>query len=215
MKFTKELHDGDGITSYDDTMADETAFRFGLQIPRVRRLPAIRTCAVVSWRRITGPISKRRFLFNLATARPITLSVPPNERYNEGGAFTLVDGITAQEKRVSTEWLGWKEGVTITVDLGSVQDIRYVGIGALNETHSWIHLPKRVDFSVSADGSTFTPFGSAESESRCWAQRVRSGPSRARRVTSGSLVKHRGHIPEGFPGAGNPAWMFLDEIEVY
>jgi hypothetical protein len=27
-------------------------------------------------------------------------------------------------------------------------------------------------------------------------------------------VKHRGQIPEGFPGAGNPAWMFLDEIEV-
>lgn len=27
-------------------------------------------------------------------------------------------------------------------------------------------------------------------------------------------VKHPGKIPEGFPGAGNPAWMFLDEIEV-
>ncbi|HRD54710.1 MAG TPA: hypothetical protein PKY96_18900, partial [Flavobacteriales bacterium] len=70
-----------------------------------------------------GPASKQVFRFNRATARPITLSVPPNERYNEGGAFTLVDGISAQEKRVSTEWLGWKEGVTITVDVGSVQDI--------------------------------------------------------------------------------------------
>ena len=28
-------------------------------------------------------------------------------------------------------------------------------------------------------------------------------------------VKHPGKIPEGFPGAGNPAWMFLDEIEVH
>lgn len=159
------------------------------------------------------PVSLRKFHFNLATARPITLSVQPNERYNEGGAFTLVDGITAQEKRVNTEWLGWKEGVTITVDLGSVQDIRYIGIGALNETHSWIHLPERVDFMVSADGNTFTPFGSAE---------VKAGPGRnafglekigkARYVRL--TVQHCGKIPDGFPGAGNPAWLFLDEIEV-
>ncbi|MBK6831775.1 MAG: hypothetical protein IPG92_13995 [Flavobacteriales bacterium] len=50
-----------------------------------------------------------------------------------------MDGITAQEKRVNTEWLGWRESVTITVDLGSEQDINYMGIGSLNETYSWIH----------------------------------------------------------------------------
>ncbi|MCC6399533.1 MAG: discoidin domain-containing protein, partial [Flavobacteriales bacterium] len=162
---------------------------------------------------LTGPIAKRRFLFNKATARPITLSVQPNERYNDGGAFTLVDGITAQEKRVNTEWLGWREGVTITVDLGSVQDIRYIGIGALNENHSWIHLPERVDFSVSEDGSTFTPFGSAEVKAgpgRNAFGLEKSGKARYVRLT----VRHRGKIPEGYPGAGNPAWMFLDEIEV-
>lgn len=162
---------------------------------------------------LTGPISKRRFLFNLATARPITLSVPPNERYNEGGAFTLVDGITAQEKRVSTEWLGWKEGVTITLDLGSVQDIRYIGIGALNETHSWIHLPERVDFSISMDSNSFMPIGPSEVKAGAGRNAFsidKVGKARYVRLT----VQHRGNIPEGFPGAGNPAWLFLDEIEV-
>ncbi|MCC6401817.1 MAG: beta-N-acetylhexosaminidase, partial [Flavobacteriales bacterium] len=57
------------------------------------------------------PASSKTFNFNLATARPITLSVQANESDNEGGAFTLVDGITAQENRVNTEWLGWREGV--------------------------------------------------------------------------------------------------------
>ncbi|MBL8002028.1 MAG: family 20 glycosylhydrolase [Flavobacteriales bacterium] len=162
---------------------------------------------------LTGPIAKRRFLFNKATARPITLSVQPNERYNDGGAFTLVDGITAQEKRVSTEWLGWREGVTITVDLGSVQDVRTVSIGALNETYSWIHTPERVDLSVSEDGKTFTPFGSAEVKAGVGRNAFtleKAGKARFVRFT----VKHRGKIPEGYPGAGNPAWMFLDEIEV-
>ncbi|MBK9273913.1 MAG: family 20 glycosylhydrolase [Flavobacteriales bacterium] len=162
---------------------------------------------------VRGRPAQRTLSFNLATARPITLSSPPNERYNEGGAFTLVDGITAQEKRVNTEWLGWREGVTITVDLGSEQDLREVGIGALNETYSWIHLPERVEISVSTDGKTFTPFGSAEVKAgvgRTSFSVERSEKARYVRLA----VKHRGQIPEGFPGAGNPAWMFLDEIEV-
>lgn len=161
----------------------------------------------------TGPMSKRRFIFNLATARPITLSVQPNERYNEGGAFTLVDGITAQDKRVNTEWLGWREGVTITVDLGIVQEISRMSIGALNETHSWIHPPQRVDFSVSDDGKTFMPFGTAEFEAgvgRSAFALENAGKARYVRFT----VKHIGKIPEGFPGAGNLAWLFMDEIEV-
>ena len=163
----------------------------------------------------TGPISKRRFLFNKATARPITLSVQPNERYNDGGAFTLVDGITAQEKRVNTEWLGWREGVTITVDLGSVQDLSYFGIGALNETYSWIHLPKALEISTSNDGRAYSSLVVLEN----WTAengRTEIGTSmnkKARYVRF--VVEHPGAIPEGFPGAGNPAWMFLDEIDIH
>jgi hexosaminidase len=160
-----------------------------------------------------GPVSARSFHFNKATARPITISTPPNERYNEGGAFTLVDGITAQEKRVNTEWLGWKEGVTITVDLGSEQDVRTIGIGALNETHSWIHLPEQVEFSTSKDDETYMQHGSQKVERGVGRRAFKFDiASRTRYVRF--TVKHPGKIPEGFPGAGNPAWMFLDEIEV-
>ncbi len=179
------------------------------------------------------PVAVRKFLFNLATARPITLSAAPNERYNEGGAFTLVDGISAQEKRVNTEWLGWKEGVTITVDLGSVQDISRIAIGALNETHSWIHAPKAIEFQVSTDGKNYTSVGMAIPTMReipvipadpikrksTMMTRVQGRnvfavekPAQARYVQL--QVLHSGIIPAGDPGAGNPAWLFLDEIEV-
>jgi hexosaminidase len=162
---------------------------------------------------LTGPIAKRRFIFNKATARPITLSVQPNERYNEGGGFTLVDGITAQEKRVNTEWLGWKQGVTITVDLGGVQDIRSIGIGALHETYSWIHAPKAIEFHVSTDGKTFSSLGKAAPKAT--TGRIQFGIKKAGKARYVRLnVQHRGPIPEGLPGAGSAAWMFLDEIEV-
>ena len=163
---------------------------------------------------ITGPMSFRNFVYNKATAQKITLSEPPDERYNEGGAFTLVDGITAQEKRVSTEWLGWLKSVTITVDLGSEQDITYMGIGALNETYSWIHLPKRLDFSISSDGKDFTPLGSAEANATVGRNAFAIDiPTKTRYVRL--TVKHAGLIPEGFPGAGKNSWLFLDEIDIH
>ena len=162
---------------------------------------------------LIGKPFTRTFHFNKATAQKISLSEPPNERYAEGGAFTLVDGITAGEKRVSTEWLGWRGSVTITVDLGSEQDVHTVGIGALNETYSWIHLPERVEFSTSNDGKVFALHGSAKVEPGVGRNAYKYDLGAKTRYIRFD-AKHRGRIPEGFPGAGNPAWMFLDEIEV-
>ena len=160
------------------------------------------------------PTSTRYFVFNLATAQKITATPPPAERYSEGGAFTLVDGITAQEKRVNTEWLGWLKDVTITVDLGSEQDISHIGIGALNETYSWIHLPKQVEVSISSDGKNYSPLGSAEAKATVGrSEFVINKAVKARYVRL--VVKHAGLIPEGFPGAGKQSWLFLDEIDVH
>lgn len=168
----------------------------------------------ISGTQIDYPRSKQAFVFNKATAQKITLSEPPNERYSEGGAFTLVDGITAQEKRVNTEWLGWRKDVTITVDLGTEQDISRIGIGALNETYSWIHMPEAVAFFVSSDGKNFTSLGSRQQKTK--VGRVVFGVEEACKARYVRIVvKHPGTIPEGYPGAGEPAWLFLDEFEVY
>jgi len=180
---------------------------------------------------IASPVVKRTFHFNKATAQKITLSEQPHERYNEGGAFTLVDGITGQEKRVNTEWLGWRKSVTITVDLGSEQDISSIAIGSRNETYSWIHLPKKVSFSVSSDGKAYKNVGSStpSTATETWRdeggrEQLRSKSPLGRQLFSSAAggrgryvritVEHPGNIPEGYPGAGNPAWMFLDEVEV-
>jgi hexosaminidase len=162
----------------------------------------------------TMPRSKRDFHFNFATARPITLSSPPHDRYSTGGAFTLVDGIRGSSRRVDNEWLAWKGDVTITVDLGQQKDITHIGIGALGDTHSWIHLPREVVVSASNDGKTFREVG------RIAPQAGASGKVDLRTAVQAAAryvrleVRSAGRIPEGLPGAGHPAWLFLDEVEV-
>lgn len=160
------------------------------------------------------PRSKRAFHFNHATARPITLITPPHERYSTGGAFSLVDGIRGSSRRVDNEWLAWTRDVTITVDLGEEKDITHIGIGALGDTHSWINLPKDVVMSVSSDGTSFREVGSAAPQADA-SGKVELGLSVSTKARHVRLeVRSAGPIPEGFPGAGNPAWLFLDEVEV-
>ncbi|MCW5898386.1 MAG: family 20 glycosylhydrolase [Flavobacteriales bacterium] len=156
----------------------------------------------------------RSFHFNMATARPITLSSPPHERYSGYGAFTLVDGVRGGPARGGNEWLAWKNDVTITVDLGEEKDITRIGIGALGDTHSWIHLPREVVFSTSSDGTLFTTVGTAQPKSgdSGKVELVSSTRTKARYVRA--EVRSAGAIPDGLPGAGHPAWLFLDEVEV-
>lgn len=158
--------------------------------------------------------STQLFNFNKATARPITLSVPPEAKYSTGGAFTLVDGVSTEEKRVNSQWLAWRKSVTITVDLGSVQKIQHASVGAWNETPSWIHLPAQVVVSVSADGKHFTAFGTATGKNVGGRQVFgvdSTAPARFVRFE----VKNPGTIPAGFAGAGYPAYVFLDEVDVH
>lgn len=161
-----------------------------------------------------GDVTKRVYTFNLATARPITLSTPPHVRFSTGGAFTLVDGIRGSSRRVDNEWLAWQEDVTITVDLGEEKDIAHIGIGGLGDTHSWIHLPRDVVFSTSMDGKHFTEVGTARPDAGS-SGKVQLGT--AVRIGARYVrleVRSAGTIPEGLPGAGQPAWLFLDEVEV-
>lgn len=175
------------------------------------------TMQVEAWSGFTGagasPVSKAEFRFNKATGRPITLSNAPEEQYSEGGAFTLVDGIRAGNKRVNTEWLGWLQGVTITVDLGRVQKIERIAIGAWNEHHSWIHLPQEVEFSTGRNDQRFTRFGIGKAKDT-GGRNVYSTAGKAKARYVKITVRTIDKIPDGRPGAGHAAWLFLDEVEV-
>ena len=163
-----------------------------------------------------GNTTSLKLDFDKSTGCALTVEPRPDERYDDGGIFTLVNGVSAGEKRVNHEWLGWRHSrVTITVDLGSDHALQHAGIGSLAERTSWIHPPKNVTISTSSDGQNFTEAATILMEPSAQGRMefgTDLGGKSARyvRFTANALPS----IPEGFAGEGNLPWLFLDEVHI-
>ncbi|MEO6819575.1 MAG: family 20 glycosylhydrolase [Ginsengibacter sp.] len=159
------------------------------------------------------------FSFNKATGKKITLSEQPSPNYPGSGEFTLVNGIVAANNlSSSSEWLGFNgKDLTATIDLGTMTQVNSVTLKTLDMNGSWIYLPKSIEIMVSDDGITFTEAAKIDrvlnpgkdQEIREFILQVNKS-ARYLKV----FAKNLGMIPGGLPGAGEPAWLFVDEIQV-
>jgi hexosaminidase len=161
-----------------------------------------------------GNVLQQVFKVNYATGKEIALKYKPNEEYCRGGGFTLVNGITGALPWNGADWLGFRgDPLDATIDLGQSIPIFKVGLDALSDEGSWIHYPKSIEVFLSEDGKEFVPFGKLEGEKLDPTRRlaiIKTDRVNARYVRV--VAENAGIIPEGKPGAGNPAWLFADEI---
>jgi hexosaminidase len=162
---------------------------------------------------------EKNFLFNKATGKKITITEQPSPGYPGGGAFTLVNGITTTKGLLeSSEWLGFSgKDLEAIIDLGTITEVNNVTINTLEMKGSWIYLPKAVDIQLSNDGINYKKVTSMGNNLSSKADKDVSNivldvkePARYIKIK----VVNFGMIPDGLPGAGHPAWLFVDEIVV-
>jgi len=141
-----------------------------------------------------------------------------NRQYTGGGDNGLIDGIRGSTNFASGEWQGYQaQDFVATIDLQKETEIKKVGGGFLQVARSWIWMPTRIEFEVSSEGTNFTKVADIktdidakdmEPKIRDYVQTI--SPVRARyvRVRAYNL----GKIPAWHPGAGDAAFIFVDEI---
>jgi hexosaminidase len=172
---------------------------------------------------IDGKLTSRitqSFHFNKATGKKITLATQPSSTYKGDGAFTLVNGVQNEQGLAkSKEFLGFSgTDCEAVIDLGKEEKISNVVVHCLRETGSWIWRPLTVEVLISNNGNDFTSAGLTDDfivktkGLETGTMKVNLSAKSARYVKV--LVKNWGDIPADNPGAGNKAWLFLDEIEV-
>jgi hexosaminidase len=162
---------------------------------------------------------RQQFSFNKATGKKITIGQIPAASYPGNGAFTLVDGIqNTKGTAASSEFLGFNgKDCDILIDLGKTQTISNIVIHFFAQNDSWIYAPQTAELYGSADGGSYTDIfnkikidGSKPNGTLTFTITDNQKNFRYLKIS----VKNQGTIASGLPGAGNPAWLFLDEIEV-
>lgn len=155
-----------------------------------------------------------------AIGKPVRLVTEPDPEYPAQGAGTLTDGKHAAPPKLHSGWLGYAGNNCIAIiDLGEQTQIHAIGAGFLQSVPSGIYLPKQVEFAVSSDGDTFETIAT-----------LQPGDIREQNVSVRSMLKkdeldlaaryvrvtatNFGAIPNGSPGGGTPAWLFVDEIVI-
>ncbi|MBK7560410.1 MAG: family 20 glycosylhydrolase [Chitinophagaceae bacterium] len=162
----------------------------------------------------------QKFLFNKATGKKITLTFPASDKYPGDGAFTLVNGVQNEKGFArSKEFIGFSgTDCEALIDLGSSQSISMVVVNLLRRNSSWIWRPQTAEVFGSGDGQNWhslklTDDFEERKDGTGKGKMTLSFPATVTRYIK-VLVTNWGTIPEGSPGAGNKAWLFVDEIEV-
>jgi hexosaminidase len=158
--------------------------------------------------------SEQDYHLSKSTGKRINLTPPPSEYYNNGGSFTLVDGILGKIPWNGKEWLGFSgTNIQAVIDLDSTQEIKSVLVDLLRDENSWIYLPGSIEVLISDNGSDFTSVAKSDSanlkkQGRLVYFQLQEISTRFVKV----LVTNPGKIPLGKPGEGHNSWVFIDEI---
>jgi hexosaminidase len=166
---------------------------------------------------------EQKFFLNKATGKKITLINQPHKSYPGDGAFTLVNGIQ-NEKGLerSNEFLGFLgTDLYAIIDLGEKMKIKEVRLHTFEKQNNWIYHPQQdgITVMISNDGINFivpedevkTVEPDANGVSEIWLSASRSYV-KTRYIKI--IAKNIGVIPVDKHGAGEKAWLFVDEIEV-
>ena len=143
-----------------------------------------------------------------------------NRQYTGGGDQGLIDGIRGTTNFASGEWQGYQaQDFVATIDLQRETEIHKLGAGFLQNARSWIWMPTRIEFEVSDDNINFRKVAEIKTDvaPEDMKEQIRDYSAEIAPVKARFIRVHAynlGKIPAWHPGAGDDAFIFVDEIFV-
>ena len=167
-----------------------------------------------------SPVEEAAFFSLRSDLRIVKNSQTYSPQYTGGGDQALVDLQPGGADFRSGRWQGY-EGVNleVVIDRGSTKPLSTVRTNFLQDENSWIFYPKKMRVEVSEDGENYTAVGEVLNEVPATATGSLQQElvldcagitARYVRVTGENL----GKCPPTHKGAGNPCWLFVDEIYI-
>ncbi len=151
------------------------------------------------------------------------VTTTPHKSYPGSGPKTLIDGLGGWDAFSRKTWAGFQtDTVILELSLAKPQKVKQVVLHVLENQSAWIYLPQKVEVFTAKEGTgqwemvsqeTLTP-SEKKDKARCFALSLKI---KKPRKTDRMLVKiyPLARIPDGLTGAGDHAWLFMDEVNLY
>ena len=142
-----------------------------------------------------------------------------SSQYTGGGDYALINQLRGNDNFRLGEWQGYNDtDFGAVLDLGEVKKIEKIAVGFLQDIGSWIWMPGKVIFEFSEDGQNFKELGIVENTIPTDEYTSVIKDFELKKSVNTRYIKIKaekfGTIPEWHLGAGNPSWIFVDEIVV-
>ena len=142
-----------------------------------------------------------------------------NKAYHAGGPEGLIDGIFGSPNWRMGDWQGYQsQDFEAVIDLQKKINVTHIDADFLQDSRSWILMPKRVEYYASDDNVTFVLVKAIDINVEAMKDEVITRNLRADVITNARYIKviarNYGPLPEGHQGYGGDAFIFIDEITV-
>lgn len=165
-------------------------------------------------------IASEKVWIHKATGAQVQYINEYSEKYTAGGDDALTNSLRGSVNLGDGRWQGYNSSdMEVVIDLGLETEINKVITGCLQTAGSWVFFPEVVSAFISDDGKTYKAIGTAKNtislkdpERKIQDFTIQTKAVKARYVKV--LAVNVGVCPEWHSGAGEPAWLFVDEIIV-
>ncbi len=158
---------------------------------------------------------------HLAVNKSISIKGEYSYRYSGQGDITLINGTLGSFDFTDEEWLGFRgTDFEAVVDLGELTRINQVECGFLLNQGSWIFIPEKVVISISEDGNDYEIIKTFNNNARKLNDNIKVRKFKTEINNSSARfikihAKNIGTCPDWHAGAGEKAWLFVDEIIIH
>ena len=165
-------------------------------------------------------LSTVNFIKVLKVKSALLINKPSPKYPAEFKGYSLIDHQLGNDDFNHSAWMGFEaEDFESVIDFGKIQQIKGITLSCMDNKNSWIYLPSRIDYFTSNDNRIFEKIGSLESNEikppldgnrTLISKNFKNINARYLKVIAKNIDK----CPEGDPGAGGKAWLFVDEVMV-
>lgn len=168
----------------------------------------------------TSEDSEKSFLKSTYKISSCKIDPAPNEKYAADGTNTVIDLKKASAQFGDGKWLGFSAtDISLTLDLGEVDEIKAISFGSLRDYRSYIFNPIGASISLSIDGKIFENIKEVTYEQITKPEEnlvnnfiIEVPKSNARYIKLDIIAQKKN--PDWHPNPGADCWLFIDEVVV-